>query len=268
MKIFKSAGRMTALFLHYFRFNLSAGMAYKVSFITQVLGMILNDACFILFWLILFTRVGKDINGYLFRDVMFLWSLTACGFGLAMVFAGNNPHISRIIYSGELDVYLLQPKPILPNLLGARMSVSGWGDLLYGLTLFLFTQQLTPVNVLLYILFTLLLALLFISLRVFYHSLTFFLGNSEDFAQLVTEMSINFGLYPGSIFKGPVVWLLHTLLPTAFMVYLPVRIFRNFDLRLLLFVLLGDLVIMLVACAAFYLGLRAYESGNRMGTRM
>lgn len=256
------------LALHYFRFNLSAGMAYSTSFLIQVFGMALNNGAFIIFWLVLFDRIGAEIAGYGFTDVMFLWALAASGFGLSVVVFGNTHQLSRIIYTGELDVYLLQPKPVLLNVLLSRTVVSGWGDLLYGLSLFVITQPMSLTGWLLFLLFTILLALVVTAVRVFYHCLTFFLGNAEGFAQLAGELVISFMLYPGSIFRGPAAWLLHSLIPAAFVAYIPARIFASFDPGTLLIVLAADAVIVAAAFLMFRLGLRRYESGNLIGSRM
>lgn len=259
---------MLRLAAHYFRFNLSASMAYSTSFLIQVLGMAINNCAFVVFWLFLFERIGGEIAGYGFADVMFLWSLAAAGFGMSVVVFGNTHQLSRIIYSGELDVYLLQPKPVLPNVLMSRTVISGWGDLLYGLVLFALTQEISLAGVLLFGFFTALMAIVVTSVRVFYHCLTFFFGNAEGFAGLAGELVITFMLYPGSIFKGATAWILHSLIPAAFVAYLPAEIFAAFSLRTLLIVLGADAAIVLVALAIFRLGLRRYESGNLIGTRM
>ncbi len=260
-------GRAARLFLHYARFNLSAGMEYRASFITQVIGMFLNNSAFIVFWLVLYANVG-DVNGYGFGDVMFLWSLTALGFGMAGVFLGNATQLSRVIYTGELDVYLLQPKPVLLNFLLSRMSVSAWGDISFGIILYAVTQPLQPGRILLFLIFSVLMGLVLVSLRVFYHSATFFFGNAEEFAIMASDLALSFSLYPGTIFQGPVVILLHSLVPAALISYIPVRLFRSFDPVLMLLLLVGDAAVMMAAWGAFRLGLRKYESGNRMGTRL
>jgi ABC-2 type transport system permease protein len=256
------------LFLHYFRFNLSANLEYRASFWIQVFGMFLNNSSFIIFWLILYNQVGEVIQGYRFNDVMFLWSLGTAGYGLGAVFLGNSSSISRIIYTGELDVYLLQPKPVLLNLLASRMIISGWGDLTYGIVLFILTQQLTLSKIILFTGFSVLFALVHVSLRVIYHSLTFFFGNAESFALTASEMVIIFMLYPGSIFKGPVVWILHTLIPAAFIAYIPVELFNEFELKTFIILLGTDLIFILFAVFIFKIGLKYYESGNRIGTRV
>lgn len=253
---------------HYFRFNLSAGMAYRAAFLTQVFGMVLNNSMFIVFWLILFEQVGGTIKGYGFQDVMFLWALAASGFGLAQVFMGNGHHVSRIIYSGELDVYLLQPKPVVVNLVASRMIVSGWGDLIYGIVLFFISQPLTVFAGALFVLFSVLMALVVTALRLAYHSLTFFLGNAESLANLASEMIISFMIYPGSIFKGPTVWILHSIVPAALVAYIPARLIKEFDPVLFAVLLVADTVLITLALLVFRRGLKVYESGNRMGTRV
>ena len=249
---------------HYVRFNLSAGMEYRASFFAQVFGMALNNSAFVVFWLILYERIGGSIRGYELGDVMFLWSLAAAGIGLAMAICGNAGSLSRLIYSGELDVYLLQPKPILPNMLASRMSISAWGDVLYGLLLFVFTQRITPANVAFFAVFTLLMALGFVSIQILYHSLTFLWGNAEEIAGTASELVLSFTLYPGSIFEGPSRWLLHSLLPAGLLAYVPASLFREFHLPTFLLLLGSDAALVAVSVGAFHLGLRRYESGSSL----
>ena len=139
--------RTLRLIGHYFRVNLAANTAYPGPFAIQVIAMAANDAMFLAFWVILFEAIDAPIRGYSFTDVAFLWAVAAAGFGLGAIVCGNAAQLSRIIYQGDLDVYLTQPKPVLPNLLASRMSVSSWGDLLYGVGLFAFTQPLTAPSV-------------------------------------------------------------------------------------------------------------------------
>ena len=261
------AGRLASLLGHYVRFNLSAGMEYRVSFLMQVFGMALNNAAFLVFWAILYDRLDS-IKGYGFQDVMFLWSLSSLGYGIAAVLMGNAYFLSRAIYNAELDVYLLQPKPVLANFLFSRMGVSGWGDIGYGIILFFSTQALTPGHIILFLFFSLTLAVVLTSLRVFYHSFTFFLGNAEELAVTVSDLIISFMIYPGGIFEGPAAIILHSLIPAALVAYIPAEIFRSFDMGRLLEVTGADILIVAAAALTFRLGLRAYESGSRMGARL
>ena len=251
----------------YIKFNLASAMEYRLSFLIQAGGMILNNTAFIFFWLILFEKVG-DINGYGFREVMLLWALATAGFGLNEVFMGNGRLISRIIYQGELDVYLLQPVPLLPNILCSRMNTSGWGDLAYGFILFFLTQELTVRTIVLFFFFSLLAAVLFSSANVFYHSLTFFLGNGESLAVSAYNMILTFGTYPGSIFKGTSTWIMHTLLPAGLIIWIPMELIMDFSLKRALLLLAANGILILSSLTLFRTGLKRYASGNRMGTRL
>ena len=266
-------GAALRLLAHYFRFNLMAQMEYRVPFLVQVVMMVVNDAIFAVFWLLLFSHVAGDIRGYRFEDVMLLWSTMALGVGASGVLFGNSGAISRMIYRGALDVYLLQPKPVLLNLLASNSSVGGWGDVLYGVALFFITQTVTMASAALFALCAALACLVFTAVRVFYHSASFWLGNGEQFATLAADQMVNFGLYPGSIFSGAVRLLLHSLIPAALVAYLPAELFRglqagSLDVGLLGRIVAADVAVVAVAVAAFYLGLRRYESGNQIGARM
>jgi len=260
-------GSSIRLFGHYVRFNLAAGMEYRASFVTQVLGMVLNNASFIVFWLIMFAQLG-DIRGYGFREVMFLWALSAVGYGMAGAFLGNASNLSRTIMLGELDVYLLQPKPVLPSLLASRMSISAWGDMLYGVVLYAVTQPIAAGPIALFLLFSVLFCLGLASVRVFYHSLTFLLGNAEEFAGTASELVIAFCLYPGTVFDGPATLVLHSLVPAALVAWIPIGLFQSFSWGRLAALVGADALVVSAAAGLFRLGLRRYESGNRIGARM
>ena len=260
--------KLMRLFSHYVKLNLQSAMEYRAAFLTQVFGMILNNSAFIVFWLVLFGAVGGDIAGWDFTAVMFLWAITAFGFGLASVFLGNALYLSRIVYTGELDVYLLQPKPVLPNVLWSRSIVSGWGDVAYGIALFFLTQPFSVHGLAIYLGFGVALALVLTSMRVIYHSLTFYLGNAEELATTASELVILFSMYPGGVFDGPTMWILHSAIPAALVAFIPAQLFASFDTTLLLAVLAADAVIIAVAVMVFARGLRRYESGNRIGTRL
>ncbi len=260
--------KLIRLFGHYVKLNLQSAMEYRAAFLTQVFGMILNNSAFIIFWHVLFEAVGDDIAGWDFTAVMFLWSITAFGFGLASVFLGNARFLSQIIYTGELDVYLLQPKPVLPNVIWARSTISGWGDTFYGLLLFGLTQPLSTYGVAMFLGFGIALALVYTAMRVIYHSLTFYLGNAEEFATTATELMILFSIYPGGVFDGPTMWILHSAIPAGLVAFIPAQLFASFDPTLLLAVLAADAFIIAVAVFVFSRGLRRYESGNRIGARL
>lgn len=260
--------KVVDLIKHYFSFNLKACMEYRAAFIGQFFAVFVNNGTFIIFWYLIYNRVGGDINGYSFNDIVMLWAIIASAFGLSEVIFGNSSKISSIIFSGELDVYILQPKPILINLVSSRMVMLGWGDILYGFIVFFIVFGLDPVRLLLFILFTITSALVFTSFRIIIHSFTFFIGNNEALAFTLENTLITAGTYPSTIFKGPVIMLLYTVIPAGFMAFLPVEIISEFNIIKLAILLIGDGIFISLSVLFFYKGIKKYESGNMIGARI
>lgn len=253
------------LFRVTFRANLAAAMAYRVNFLVQVFGMMVNNAAFIVFWQVLFRRAG-NLGGYGFREVMFLWALAASAFGLAHIVFGNIRSLAAIIKQGELDVYLLQPRDVLFNALIAKTVVSAWGDLVYGCALFVLLRP-DAAAMACFLYFTLTGALVISATFVLGESLTFFTGGSEGFSSAVAEMLLSFSLYPETVFPHGMRWLFYSLVPSGFVVFLPLAFWRDPRPLLLAGVGLAAVAYGLIAWWVFQVGLRRYESGNQIGAR-
>ena len=249
------------LLFYYFKFNLSAVMEYRISFLVQSFGMVLNNAAFIFFWWVLFTNVNS-IGGYGFKDVMLLWAIMSTSFGLCFVCFGNVSQLTRMILNGELDTYLLQPKDPLINILASRTSVSAWGDTLYGIILLFIIKGLDARTILLFALFSVTGALIMAAVLVSFHALSFYTGNTEGLANLVTEFLISFSIYPEGIFNMGVKAILYSVIPAAFIVYIPSRVINDFSIIGLFQVLAAAVLWIIIAYGLFYKGIKKYESGN------
>jgi ABC-2 type transport system permease protein len=253
------------LFAAAFRANLAAAMEYRVNFLVQVGGMVLNNAAFIVFWKVLLDRTGA-LGGYGFRDIMFLWALTAVAFGLAHVVFGNVRSLADLIKGGELDVYLLQPKDVLFSALTARTIVAGWGDIAYGIGLFAWLGP-SPAGWAAFALFSLCAAVTLSGVFVIGESLSFWAGGGEGLGGTIAELLLSFSLYPEKIFPEGMRWIFYSLIPSGFVVFVPLAWWRRPDALSLLLGAGAAVVYGLGAWLLFRAGLRHYESGNRMGAR-
>jgi len=251
----------------YFKLNLSAAMEYRVSFLTQAIGMMLSNASFIFFWWVIY-RQTSSIGGYTFKDVMLLWSLASSAFGLALVIFGNVRSVGAAIINGDLDVYLLQPKNVFINLICSRTSFSSWGDFIYGFILFIVVYGADVGRLLLFALFVFLGSLLIGSILAIAETLTFFIGNSNIIARQVMDFLISFMIYPESIYRKFVRIVIYTVIPAGFVVFIPARIITAFNIKSILPVILADIAYILLSYGFFKLGLKRYESGNRIGARI
>lgn len=252
----------------YFRLNLASALEYRASFLTQAFGMALSNSSFIFFWWIAFEQLGGRIADYSFQDVLFIWATTSSAFGLANVFFANTSNVTKLIVTGELDAFLLQPCNVLVNVLCARTNLSAYGDLAYGFILIGFAYHLNAAAWLWFIIGVLIGSVLLTAITLTAHTLSFYWGDASTIGQMATEFSINFSIYPDKIYGPAVRALMYSLLPIGFAIHIPLKLFREFSLITAL-VALGAACLYCILAGMFFLrGLRRYESGNLMVTRL
>ncbi len=115
-------------------------MEYRVNFISQVIGMIINDGIYFVFWLVFFDRF-KQAQGWGMADMVLLFAIITTGYGLAFALFGNALTLAELIAQGRLDYYLALPRNVLLHVLASRSSLSAWGDLTFGLMAYAFTGR-------------------------------------------------------------------------------------------------------------------------------
>jgi ABC-2 type transport system permease protein len=250
----------------YLRHNLMSAMAYRGAFLLQVFGMVLNDVMLLFFWWLLFTRL-PTLRGWTFTQVVTLYGIVAFGFGAATVVCGNAFLVARIIVRGDLDYYLALPAEPLVHLLVSRMSLPSWGDLVFGLLVFLIAAPGRWSSLPLFLLLGLLVGLIFVAFSVLVGSLAFWVGNADNLASQAINAMLTFSLYPVEIFPGAVQWLLYTLIPAALVGSLPAGLLSDFSWHRLGILVAFTAGIVLAARTVFRWGLRRYESGNLVTVR-
>ena len=251
--------------------NLLSAMEYRVSFITQMVGMILNNAIYFVFWIIFFDRF-EQIHGWDLVDMLFLLGVVATGFGAGTFLFGNAIHLSSLIANGQLDYYLSLPRPVLLHALASRSNASAAGDFTYGLLSFsaavTFSGAFSGLMLLRFALACLAAIAVLVSFLVLVQSLTFWIGNSSMLTTNAFNAIVTFSLYPITLFDGTAKLLLFTLIPAAFIGALPAEFVRQFDLGQLAQISLGSAIFLSLAIFVFYRGLRRYESGSAIQARM
>jgi ABC-2 type transport system permease protein len=250
----------------YFRHNAMSAMAYRGAFVLQVAGMLLNDAMLLFFWWVLFDRL-PTLQGWDLPGVMTLYGIVAFGFGAGTVVCGNAFRVARVIASGDLDYYLALPADPLVHVLVSRMSLPGWGDLLFGLVVFLVAAPGRWADLPLFLLLGTCAGLIFAAFSVLVGSLAFWVGSADNLAMQAINALITFGLYPVEIFPAVVRVLLYTLIPAAFVGSVPAALLSDFDWGRLGTLVAFTAGILLAARWVFRWGLRRYESGNLVTVR-
>ncbi len=247
--------------------NFASALEYRAAFISQIVGMFINNAVYFAFWVVFFDRF-KEIRGWGVRDMFLLMSIVALGYGLAFTFFGNALTLSRLIAQGQLDYYLALPRNVLLSVLSSRMINSALGDISYGLITYLFTGRFTLAEIALWLTASLIAAVIFIMAFTLFHSLTFWLGNASGLADQAMNAMLTFAMYPSDIFQGAIRFMMFTLLPAAFVGVVPLNVVRGLDLNGLLILIAAAIAITAISSRVFYIGLRRYESGSAINVNV
>lgn len=247
--------------------NLASAMEYRASFISQVIGMLLNNGIYFLFWLIYFDRF-QEIRGYGIDEIYLLFAVVAGGFGLAYALCGNAPRLPALIAEGRLDYYLALPRPVLPHVLMTHCQVSTIGDISFGIIAYLFTGRLAPLDIGLFVIACVLVAVILVSFATLFGSLTFFMGNAQQIATQANNAVVTFSLYPAGLFRGWVKFVLLTLIPASFVGAVPVELITTHSTQTLATLTAFAAVSALTSTLFFYSGLRRYESGSALNVNL
>lgn len=253
---------------HLIAFNLASAMEYRAAFISQIAGMFLNNGIYFVFWLLFFQKFGT-VRGYNTREVYLLFAIVALGYGIAMICARNTSFMmAELIAQGRLDYYLVLPRNLLLHVIFSRMEVSAIGDFTFGLVAYGFTGLFHPLEILLFLVSSLLAAMVFVGYGIITGSLAFFMGNAQQLSMQASNATLTFALYPNTLFAGISRFLLYTLIPAAFVGAVPVNIVVGRNGQLLALLALVVVLLWTIGTTLFYLGLRRYESGSALNVNL
>lgn len=246
--------------------NLLAAMEYRMAFLTQVVGMMLNNTLYFAFWVLFFDRF-QEVRGWQLQDMLLLFAVVAVSFGLASVLFGNAMSLGEVIAQGRLDYYLSLPRPVLLHVLASSSILSGVGDVLYGLVSFVLAGEYSLGAMGRFVLGSLLAVVIFLSVLVLAHSSAFWLGNAGLLAHQVLNAMITFAIYPITLFDGVAKLLLFTLLPAALLGAVPAELVRAFSWSHFVQLVSASVIFLGLAWLLFHRGLRHYESGSAIQTQ-
>lgn len=247
--------------------NLASAMEYRVAFITQSIGMILNDGFYFIIWVIFFDRF-KDVRGWELSDMFIVFGVSASAFGLAGMLFGNAFNLSEIISGGRLDYYLSLPRPTLLHTLASHMIPSSVGDFLYGFISYLASGHFTWGGLGRLLIAIVLASLVFIAYLVIVQSLTFWMGTGATLTNLATNAIVTFAIYPITLFGQGTRFILFIIIPAAFMGAVPAGFVQEFSWTTLGLMILGAVGFLALSILIFHLGLRHYESGSAIQTEV
>ena len=248
------------------KYALMREMLNKTTFLMNIIFMILNNASFIIQWIVLFS-LKENVGGYTFNQVLLLWGFAASTYGFSRFFFKKAFSLTDTINNGKLDSFLVQPKNVLISTITSDVEVSALGDFIYGYIM-LFVFGFTLPRFLLFTLFMITGGLILTSIAVILSSLSFWFQKADIIADTGNSLMVNFATYPDGIFKGVAKILLFTLIPVGIVNYIPIQIMTEFNLSLTILIVGIAILFVVLAFVIFYKGLKRYSSSNLMVARI
>jgi ABC-2 type transport system permease protein len=150
-------------------------MEYRVAFLIQVISMAASDTLWLFFWWTFFRQFPLE-NGWQSSNIIVIWAVTACGFGMGMSVFGNAPRLAALIMNGGLDAYLCMPRYVLLHACVSASDPTSWGDFIFGIGAFVLLLRPDMLHFGLFLLLSVQVALILIAFAVIPGSLAFFLA--------------------------------------------------------------------------------------------
>lgn len=190
-------------------------------------GLIWQGTGFVFLWIIL--SQFHNLGGWTLGELAFLYGFRLIIHALNMLIFGIFQRMEFLVRSGNFDLFLTRPVPILIQVMTYRFPIAAFGDLLGGLLIFIAASTHVSIHWSASTITYLVLAIiggclvegaikLTVSSLAFRTLSIFYLVSFFDDAMSLT------GNYPLTIYSSTVRFLFTFVFPVAFLAYLPVTL--------------------------------------------
>ena len=148
------------------------------------------------------------------------------------------------------------------------MDFAACGDLIYGLVIGLFAVEFNILKYLFLIFLGILGSVFYVCSEIIIRMLTIKIGNTDNIENVyINTLMINFGSYPEVIYSNVIKFLIYTVIPSAYVSFVPIKFITTFKIEyLLLFMLILVIYVSLTVAISKKL-LKKYESGNNIALK-
>jgi ABC-2 type transport system permease protein len=252
------------VYLQAYSASLQAKLEYRADFVVGVVtSMMLQAAGLSLLWMVL--RAVPTLGGWTAPQVLYLFGMTAACLGGSELFFNQIWILPSAIVMGDLDRLLTYPVRALPFFLLTRPELHAFGNVLTGLAYVV--ASLCWLKAAWYVwlaapLFWLCGMLTYTSVLVWFASLSFRFVGPQLSSMMIGHNLLQATRYPLGAYPRVVRTLLLVLFPFGTFHYVPGSFFfgRGAPIYALVGAPVAAVVTMVLAQAAWNLGLRSYES--------
>lgn len=243
-------------------------MQSKIDFFIGLGGFLVSQGAGIAFLYLVFEQI-PSMKDWSLEQMLFIYGFAQIPRGIDHLFTDNLWMVSwQMVIQGTFDKYMLRPMNVFFQIVCEKFQPDAFGELLIGFILVIRAigmgiVEVTPMKVLFFFVSVLAGAVIYTAVKLFFAATAFWLKDSLPFLTTAYEMA-DFAKYPIEIYAKPIQIILMTILPFAFVAYIPATFFlvnRN-----VLTTIGAECVIAvlfwLLSYALFQKGLTCYESAG------
>lgn len=249
------------------RKNIKNEKELRSAFIISIVGMMLNNAAFIVLWYY-FGKVVGELNGWKAEDIFGLYAFSTVAYGIISGFFNGIFSIPTYITTATLDRYLLTPKNILLKIATSKVSTSAFGDLLYGIVcfiIFIVLRHLSITQILFSLLLMILVTIIFFAFSTICMTLSFYVMDGKNISEGFYSVFLSNSLYHGGAFTGILRFIFMFIIPSLLLGAIPVELVNNFTVDKLLIMVIFSIFWLIIAILFFNKSLKRYESNSLFG---
>lgn len=226
------------LYLLYVKYISKSWFQYRVDAVLRSFAVFFRESTGIIV-IYLTLQSFTNINGWTFYELLFLFSILFVTYGILILFCTGLRDFSGLVYSGELDRFLLRPRGVLMQVMASNadmFAAIGHGGL--GIVLFFICAskvgiQWTFGNIAYYLVVIISGVVIQASIFLLLSCSSFWLVKIDELMGLMYWNTRKFAGYPISIYPGFIQKILMFVVPFGFVNYFPAQYFlRKDDLNL------------------------------------
>lgn len=229
----------------------------RLSFFVQLLFMCLNDATWVVFWLLVFSH-RESIRGWERDEVLVLFAIVTCtyGFGIGLFYGVRR--LGQRIRQRDLDPWLAQPRPVVVRVLFSKIHPPLLGDLAFGPILFAIAGPGGLDEWARFFAVSVLAASIVVAFILAWESVAFWSESGSEVAGVAFTAITVLSTYPSAIYAGVVKLVVFTIIPAAFIGSVPAEVVLDPSRMLVGGLVAAAASSWLVALVVFHAGLRRY----------
>lgn len=246
--------------------NIQSSAELRTSFLTNIVGMAINNSAFIILWIFFVKSVGV-INGWTATDIIGLMGFGALSYGIVLSVGAGIRKLADYVAGGGFDRFMLSPKNLLLRVATSSFSASAIGDVVFGvvcLVVYGVLAQLDLTQIALVVLLILISVLVFLAATIAAYSASFLFADANAATSSIFELFMTPTLFHGGAFQGATRFVFTFLIPSLAVGALPVEIVRDMSFEKLAVVATVAIAWFLLSLKLFSMGVKKYESTNFM----